>query len=363
MMMYLCISALFFLCTLFGLVYPKKKVDKVFFIFLVFFIVTFLLVIFGFGYENVDRDNYVLLFDEIKEGGSGFITSQIGLVFLFKVFVLIGLSYQASIIIIFLIGISFIHAFVSKYARSVPLVYLFYFIYPFFLDVVQIKHFLAMSILIFASARLFSTGDKFSTLLLFLLAASFHYIAIFFIPFLFLSSLKVRDFTVVVVLSTVVIFFIVKFNLFLIFLSSEAILIRVQSYLDNAPKLGFLVQVLIQIIILLLVLKLRGKIGRLNVDDKFINFIVYLNIYLLIMLPFYMINGNFERVFRVSYIPNFVYLTLYLMSLDFKYRLLMVLASIGVMITLSSWYFYGILELTVYPIIENNYIFELIKFD
>ncbi|MFQ2807164.1 EpsG family protein [Aeromonas caviae] len=361
-MIYLFISIFFFLSTLFSLVYPKKAVDKVFFSFLVFFIITFLLVIFGFGYENVDRDNYIVLFDEIKRGGGGFITSQMGLVFIFKVFIFLGLSFQTSIILIFLIGIAFIHTFVVKYAKNVPLVYLFYFIYPFFLDVVQIKHFLAMSILIFATARLFSSGDKLPTLLLYLLAACFHYIAIFFIPLLFLSSLKIRLFTTVVIMLTVIIFFIVKYNLFLIFLSSDAILLRVQSYLDNAPKFGFLIQIAIQIAILLFVLQLRNKIDRFYVDDKFINFIVYLNVYLIIMLPFYMINGNFERVYRVSYIPNFVYLTLYLMSLDFKDRLLMILTCMGVMIALSSWYFSGILDLTIYPIIQYNYFFDFFDF-
>lgn len=361
-MIYFCISIFFFLSTFSSLIYSKKVLSKVYLTFLVFFSITFFLIIFGLGYENVDRDNYTLLFEQIEQGGSGFITSQIGLVLLFKLFIFIGFSYQTSIVFIFLIGITFIHSFVSKYAKNVPLVYLLYFIYPFFLDVVQIKHFLAMSILIFASARLFSAGGKFSTLLFFLLAASFHYIAIFFIPFLFLSSLNIRHFTIVVVLFTVIMFIIVKFNFYLVFLSSEAILIRVQSYLDNAPKFGFLIQMVIQIFICLLVLNLKGKLDKYYVDEKFISFVVYLNIYLLIMLPFYMINGNFERVYRVSYIPNFAYLTIYFMILDFKDRLLMILTSIGVMIALSSWYFSGILELTVYPIIENNYFFDLIKF-
>lgn len=258
---------------------------------------------------------------------------------------------------------TFIHAFVSKYAKNLPFVYLLYFIYPFFLDAIQIKHFLAMSILIFASARLFSTGSKLSTLLLFFLAASFHYIAFFFIPFLFLSSLKIKKFTMVVVVSTVIIFVIVKFNLYLFLLSSDAMLFRVQSYLENAPKLGFLIQIAIQLFILSIVLYLSRKFEKNCVNKSFIDFIVYLNIYLLIMLPFYMINGNFERVFRVSYIPNFVYLSIYFMSLDLKDRLLMTITSIGVMIVLSSWYFSGVLDLTIYPIIEYNYFFELMEFN
>jgi hypothetical protein len=357
-MVYAFVLFFIFICFISSL--PKKVMssDKVYLLLLNAFIIVFFTITFSLGYVNADQDNYRFLFEQIRTGQEASITSQIGLVYLYKLCVLLGLSYNFSLFIIFSIGITLINSTVRKYSSNALLVYILYFIYPFFLDVVQIKHFIAMSLIVFSFRFSFTNNGFLVSLLLLIIASSFHYVAIFFVPLVFVYRYSFKSVFCLSVFVSVIMLFVVKSQLYLYFLTSEILLFRVKSYLENAPKYGFIIQMLIQSFFILCVYLCKRKLDRHKKGNLFFDAIMYANVYLIILFPLYMINGNFDRIFRVLYIPNYMILVSYISLFNVNKRLVLTTASIAFVGALSTWYFNGIYEITIIPILEFNYFFD-----
>lgn len=330
-----------------------------FFLFFVFF----MFVLFSLNYKNPDYENYIYLFNNISDGGEGFITSQIGLVYYFKLITYLGLEYRHALIIMFFMSVFLIHSTIVKYSKNHLFVYVLYFVYPFLLDVVQIKQFFTMAILVYSFGFINHYKNNLFPLFLTFFGSLFHYVAILFIPFYFLR-MELKKVFIFSLASVVLISFVVKLKAYEFLIVSPGLSLRIAQYLENGPGLGFLVQVFIQIFLLFLVYKANKRISQSDFSKKILIFshtVLLLNVYLLILIPFYAINGNFERVYRVMWIPNYVLLTIYASALKIREVVKFSILSLFFVLALSAWYLRELLDLLIEPVFEFNYFFDFFK--
>lgn len=105
-----------------------------------------------------------------------------------------GLSYDAYLAIVSAIALTLIVVTVLRYTDNLSYVLVAYFAFPFFFDAIQVRNFLAFSI-VFFGLRYLARGNRFDTLkflLCVVIAASFHTVSLAYLVFLVPSLLKRR---------------------------------------------------------------------------------------------------------------------------------------------------------------------------
>jgi hypothetical protein len=139
------IALVFLITNLIGTFFGNKSKIRV------IFILVSLWILFGWNTFNPDYYNYLSWYNDVQYS-SGLFTQgkDFGYNLLMKVTQLIGLEYSGFLIVVSIIGLLLIHSTIKRYAMSDSYVYLLYFIYPFLLDVVQVRNFIMMSILIYS---------------------------------------------------------------------------------------------------------------------------------------------------------------------------------------------------------------------
>ena len=120
----------------------------------------FMWVLFWGNFDNADYLNYKNLYDYVSYSGTGYSTSQIGLVLIMKLASRIGFEYHHFLMLLSLVGIYLISHTVNRYTDKPQFVFLLYCVYPFLLDIVQVKHFLAMSIIVYSFKYLEHEGTS-----------------------------------------------------------------------------------------------------------------------------------------------------------------------------------------------------------
>lgn len=323
-------------------------------------LIPIILILFGANYSNPDYENYLAAY-ELQKQEIVFETSQIGFIILMKLSSWLGLTYTGFLISVSIIGIFLIYKIVIKYTTKPNFVFALYFIHPFFLDIVQVKHFLAMSIVVFSTQFLIENKltYKYKYISGILIASSIHYISLFFIPLAFIKEISIKVlFLIMAALSLTVL---VLDNLGLI--QTIAIKIagesRTEHYFENRANLGFFVQYFIQTAMLVTVFFSVRSLRINNKSNKFIEIILIINIYLLILFPFYMINGTFERAFRMILILNYILFSLTLTSLSIKPKIFYSSFLIVIVGLLFYWHVYhNYSEEVFFSIFENNHVFK-----
>lgn len=134
---------------------------------LTFYILAVLCLIFGLNnhhlgfseYYNMDFHNYYLMFlansNHISE-----LNTEIGFQFLMFAANKIGLSFNMFRLGVAIFGYAIIYKVLARFTRKVNYVLALYVIYPFLNDVIQIRNFLAMSIVVLAISCLVNEGTK-----------------------------------------------------------------------------------------------------------------------------------------------------------------------------------------------------------
>jgi hypothetical protein len=146
----------------------------------------FMWVLFWANNFNPDYNNYVKAYDDVQSGITLFGDNrmEIGYMLLMKAGSLLGLSYDFFLAVITAFSFLLIHSTVRRYSMNYNFVYLLYFAIPFFMDVIQVRNFIIMSILIYSSRFLQENTRraKFKYIFLMLLAATIHISALFYLP-------------------------------------------------------------------------------------------------------------------------------------------------------------------------------------
>lgn len=327
---------------------------------LFYFLVAFMWVLFWGNYDNADYSNYKNLYQYVENSGTGYVTSQIGFVLMMKFAAKLGLEYYQFLMVISFVGLYLITQTVNKYASKPQLVYLLYFIHPFLLDVVQVKQFLAMSIIIFCYKYLEGDGIRNNTkyILGVLIAYSIHPISILFLPLLFVKKIKINGIYLLVYLVLIIAIPLAYTNVFLTIGSIFVDVKRIEIYFLNRARFGFFIQFFVQGAIFLFIYYSKCILKRRKESDTMVDLIYRSNLYLIILFPLYIINGTFERGFRMIMILNYIVFSK-LYSTSNKNEKVMLLISILVFVV-ALFLYYNLIpyrDTVFFPIFENNLLF------
>ena len=357
------ISAIFIIFSL------LKKDSKLFFILILFW----MWVLFTFNYNNADYSMYMNMYYGYIEQSSEFFFS-----FLLDMARKINLSYIVfrgiyGFICLYLIGIT-----IYKNSKNKSLVLSFYFLFPFVLDVVQIRHFMAISIITYAIPLLYSDNKKsiFKYILLNILAIGFHYMAIFYLILILVKRFSIKKVTIISIVAQIIFLFVMQSNILidilLKFLPENKVYIYFISDKLRSSYLLILQCLIVQLISLISVFVcyyIYRKHNKCidNIDTKKeINIYkntLKINLLILILIPAYFYNLDLIRIFRGISIMNFIAIGNAIEKKNIKDNIIPI--TIGFALVMLLFYFLilkvNIFEKTGFMVLNYNYILDILK--
>ncbi len=243
--------------------------------------------------------------------------------------------------------------------------------YPFFMDAIQIRNFVAISIVLYSLRYLVST-DKMDTLkyiVLVLVACSFHAVSMLFLLFLIYQLKNKKIVNKLLFFIGCVLFFVTYrygnfvYSFFIHILFTE----RGLGYITTRTGISW-AGVSLLYITNLIILMCLNTVSKKKSDDDGMIVIDYLwksNCCLMIFLPLCLININYYRIFRNIYTLNIIPYILIIQTLSRKslYRYFFVASALMLMF---AWYIYDCMllndfERVVQPIFEHNIFFGVDK--
>ncbi len=288
----------------------KNKFFRNIFLFL---IISYFVIISGFNLTNLDNTIYYNIFVESK---SAFFTKDLGYGLLLAFAHSLNLDYKTFRLFEYLIAFVLIHISLKKLIKNEEVFFLVYFIYPFFLDIIETRNFLAVSLLLFSLPYFLSSKKerKLLFLIIYLFSCLVHKIMFIYIPcFFFVNSTMLSKKKLIVFLFIALSFGFLGldrqgFSILLSYLSHSLSLLTITGVSRNLSVLlnnGWVVNYAITYCMffgsLLLIsdantLFLLKKLSKKSL--KFCNLAFALSFYSCLFLPFYAISSDFMRVVR-----------------------------------------------------------------
>lgn len=195
--------------------FKYRKSNKLFTMLLIW-----LWVLYAFSSQNADYEMYKNLY---KEYGTQPI--QFGAYFLFnlscKLFYNLHISYHGFLAIYSAIGLAIIGYTINKYCKEKNPALAMYMIFPFVFDVIQLKNFMAMAIIIFAIHYIIDANEEnqiknyIMYLILNIVAIGFHTFAALCIPFVVFGKMTEKKLNIVYGIFIFIIFILVVTKLFI----------------------------------------------------------------------------------------------------------------------------------------------------
>lgn len=359
-----------------------KKLGKI----LSYIILIYLMVLMGANTQNPDTYIYET---SIYKSGTLF-TKDIGFGILVLIFNKLGLSYYTFKMIISCIGIILIHKTVRVYlTKNVNVFYFLYVCYPFFMDIVQVRNFLAMAIFIYSTRWLTIEKNNWKYIFGMVIAISIQKTALAYLPLCFFIDLDkdswVKRILYIVILITTIIGLnrdlLINFMNFLLNYVAEILPGLERKLLTITTNYGWILFWGIQVFNYYIVKKSKKymeeldnseKIENYEVKYRFLTVVNNLNIYTFLFLPLYIITSTFSRIQRNIYILNFIAVLLASETSDNKNN-----KKLKNMINLSYIMIAFYMLLFIYrflinnesalwnsiiiPVYQKNWIFELFK--
>ncbi|MED4447568.1 MAG: EpsG family protein [Bacillota bacterium] len=277
-----------------------------------------LCILMGANTVNPDIYAYTIAYDPNRQG------SDYGYMLLVKFFNLLGFEYAGFRMITSIFGILLIHQTVKKFIKNHSPFYLLYFIYPFFIDIVQVRNFLVMAIFIFSIPFLLSNKkiDMIKYIVLMLLASTIQLTGLVYLPIVFLVRLRKSAFIRLILVITIILLVIISLYRPLLNGLSNIIISnfggfddRIADYSHIQTNFGFLLLWSLQIINFLLIVwanriykrnndicKSDGELRNLaetnGINSKFMILTLWINIFAFVFLPFYVFQITFSRFLR-----------------------------------------------------------------
>jgi len=299
---------------LLGYAFIKKDSKMTFWLLLIW-----MFILFAFNYVNADYAMYQRQY--FKYGTSEeFYTSEILWQLLCKFFYSLKVPYSLFICLYSIIPVTIVGIIVNSLAKHKALALSCFFIFPFLLEVVQIRDFMAISIIMLGLKNLYS-NNKYATLkyiLCCLLAGGFHYISLFYLLFIFVKRINLSKLAL----------FIIPTSMFLIILSEIGVVTKIIEFVIPAEKfnayfvsgewqvshaIAFLSIALQFVIIIALFLTYRRHKKRTDEEAKknikLLEFMLKCNLLLLFATPLYFYTFEFTRIFRGLLLLDYIAIT------------------------------------------------------
>lgn len=322
-----------------------------------------------FNYENILEPSY--------KGGFEF-----GYQLLAKISANLGLNYNQFLLVISILGLGLISSTIKLFTNRISYVLGLYFIYPFIWDVVQIRNFLAMSIIIYGIRYLISENKNYyKYILCVLLASTVHVSSLF---YLFLILVKIKDINK---LSIGIIFTVIISLLFmpqiLSILGTIVPAVKMEAYIQTQTSsltkllgIGYYIYLIILVKISVNIINkidsktsksLRYtktyKYGKFSINKKTIDIdpeaILKICIISALVLYFFINNLNFVRIYRNLYIIYYILFSVTLFKIDNRKLYNKYYICVLVFVLLSFIIFIGIVPTTkiIPQVFEDNIIF------
>ena len=269
-------------------------------------------VLMGANSSNPDYYVYKDYFDMVRS------INDIGFMLMIRFFNLINVDYEYFRLMITILGLTSIHKTVKKFTTNYSFFYLLYFVFPFFIDVVQIRNFFAYSIVLYATPYLIE-GTKSGTkkyIALVLIASSIHLTSIVYLIFAFMKNIKKQN--ILRLLFYLVVFTIMAVTLyrplFINLMDHVFVLIgrfdeRIFYYDVVSTRYGFLFYWTVQFCYIWIIKILRSRMKNINSSGEmnsnhykkniaFIDLVYWINIISLVFIPTYAVHSLFFRFYR-----------------------------------------------------------------
>ena len=224
---------------------------------------------------------------------------------------LLYLNYNGFYFLMTFLGLVLLFYSSYKIIGVSPLFCLFYLIWPFFLDIVQIRNLLAMAFLFLAFTRLLTEKKycKLEYIIFIILGAGFQTIALAYLPFAFIKKLERKKFLSLVLIVTVLLMILVSFNTALIgeLIDRFSFLInydnRFGRYTNRMVEIGYIFNWCLQVSNVMFTLWSKKIINKnaVSTNEKnknIVNFVLYANVFMFIYCPVYRLDSNFTRLMR-----------------------------------------------------------------
>lgn len=358
-MLYVISIGLLFLNLLYAFVKKEQKILSFALMFLAW-------ILFWGNNNNPDYEVYLSIYNSNGEYTTN--SLEIGFIVLVKFFNLINFNYEMFLMTISFLAFYLIHTTVRKLTTNYNYVYSLYFLFPLFIDIVQIRNFLMMAIFIYAT-RFLLENKKIKYLITILLASTFQMSAIALLPFVFINNKGMNFFGRIIFLVSISSSIIILMNgkkipyidNLIDFSQSE----KLSLYFETTTNYGFVLYWFLQIISFALIVlsrKLYLKYENVNIENsikmKYINLVYWINVFSFMYLPFYLLNSNFSRLLRNLVILNYIVVAITTIVIKDKNerRLYIILTSIYILILFGILQF-PFLNEVIKPVLENNILF------
>lgn len=343
-------------------------------------VLTMIMILFAcFSYGMVDYSQYQISYERIQNNDMSGYQMEIGYIIAEKIGVLFGLNFEffrgIYLFIAILLLVNSIWEYSANKSANVLMVYM---LYPFLLDIVQIRHFMASAIVIF-SLRFLKEKNKRNIFLFFVLlglAASQHLMVVIYASLLIIVfdiSLKkyYKMLTIVAVVEVFILLFLSNGVGIKMYNAIIAVVIRIRgegSYALNFSESIYkhLAMMLITWALLTFILYSKSSVLLISEEQKDFIWLYKISLMSLLYIPFVYINSNFARVFR-GMMP-ILYIMLFIYASNYKKTTIRNIIYKLVPFSLAGLNFYMFLskrsqnhwENVTVPILQNNYFIELL---
>lgn len=232
-----------------------------------------------------------------------------------------GLDYILFRFILVTISFLLIRKTIVKYSFRPDIVCILYFIFPFALDVTQVRNFIAMSILVYAFPLLIyrKLFNRLCFILLTILAAGFHYAAYIYLPLAFLDlvfdRIKMKHILIMLCCLIGIAYIIVQKYIddiiYTVIDNYGEMDTRIAGAVDNGKgSFGFLMYWMFYISGIIFLYWGSKTENPNSTKYKFIRILIYANIYLALYLPMMIFDSTFERLTRNLVLLIYIGLTI-----------------------------------------------------
>lgn len=323
-------------------------------------LLVFMWILFWGNYENADYSGYEYFYRFAANSSVLEMPFEFLFSLLMRVSSSLGLTYNQFLAIVSLIGLTLIVYTTEKISPKPEFVYVLYLLYPFLLNIVQIRHFLSMSIVFFSTRFLFEGRERSNIkyLLGIAVACSFHIAAAPMIILPVLRYLSKRNLlTIIAGISILASLSAItgSFSRFISgFFPSEKL-----SYLATETRYGWILLFGIQLMFFSLVIY-SNRILSMGIRKKHYSIcqiVLKANIVMISLLPFYFVNSNFARLYQFMLLPNYLVYSLTLVKI--KNRIIYLILLVLLVTIVGFWSIYLTQRDTVFfAIMERNLLFD-----
>lgn len=301
---------LFVLFCLLALIGFFKKDSK--FVALLIFVFAWILI--GWNYESPDMDNYVWKYEASDTWLSAYLGTgsvEPGYSFLCYLGNLLGLSFMAFKQIMSAISFFLVGAFISRVGKNYALIATCYMVSILVIDVIQIRNFFAMAVLLFGFRYLLkpkmAVSDVVKYIVCVLIAASIHISMVFYLLFI-LARKPIKVWHLIILITVAFMLKATIFGFFTNTIDSH----KVERYEGLSSLLGGAFNTFIFCANALFIIWAYNKRFRNMGDmDLFPDGLTLKNsnLMLLIVIPFLFDNGSYSRLLKDILIANYAYLS------------------------------------------------------